>query len=120
ARHTDYADNTNPPILHRKESFVSAEHPRRAEFEALTREEEEAGLYEDTTTIGFKLNWERLLQSKGVIVEGHTLQRAEGTKNEERHLTPALSPNDAERGRVVVERHKTALTRYDLSKPVKS
>ena len=61
ARHADYADNSNPPILHRKESFVPADHPRRAEFEALTKAEEEAGLYEDTTTIGFKLNWERLL-----------------------------------------------------------
>jgi len=43
ARHTDYADNINPPILHRKESFVPARHPRRDEFEALTRAEEEAG-----------------------------------------------------------------------------
>jgi hypothetical protein len=37
ARHTDYADNLNPPILHRKESFVAADHPSRAKFEALTR-----------------------------------------------------------------------------------
>src|ERR1035438_1449856 len=35
ARHTDYAGHSNPPILHRKESFVPADHPRRAEFEAL-------------------------------------------------------------------------------------
>lgn len=34
-RHTDYANNINPPILHRKESFVPADHPRRAQFEAL-------------------------------------------------------------------------------------
>jgi DNA phosphorothioation-associated putative methyltransferase len=54
ARHTDYADNINPPILHRKESFIPADHPRRAEFEALTKQEEAAGLYEDTRTIGFK------------------------------------------------------------------
>ena len=27
ARHTDYADNPNPPILHRKEAFLPAEHP---------------------------------------------------------------------------------------------
>ncbi len=48
ARHTDYANNINPPILHRKESFLPVDHPRRAEFAALTQAEEAAGLYEDT------------------------------------------------------------------------
>jgi hypothetical protein len=38
---TDYSDNGNPPILHRKESFVPVDHPRREEFEAFTRAEEE-------------------------------------------------------------------------------
>jgi hypothetical protein len=108
-RHSDYSDNVNPPILHRKESFLPAGHPRRAEFAAMTRAEEEAGLYEDTTTIGFKLNWERLLQSKGLVVSGHKLERRES-------VSPAKSLSAA----VVVERHKTALTRYELSKPVKS
>jgi hypothetical protein len=109
ARHTDYADNINPPILHRKESFIPAEHPRRAEFEALTKTEENAGLYDDTTTIGFKLNWERLLQSKGLAVTGHRLEQGQQSE-------PVVNGAPA----VVVERHKTALTRYELSKPVKS
>jgi len=74
ARHTDYADNINQPILHRKESFLPAEHPRRAEFEALTKAEEEAGLYDEATTIGFKLNWERLLAKKGLRIQGHSLK----------------------------------------------
>jgi len=65
ARHMDYADNLNPPILHRKETFLAPEHTRRAGFAALTRAEEAAGLYERTATIGFKLNWERLLREKG-------------------------------------------------------
>jgi hypothetical protein len=109
ARHTDYADNINPPILHRKESFIPAEHPRREEFESLTKAEEGTGLYEDTTTIGFKLNWERLLQSKGLAVIGHKLGRRQQSE-------PVMNGSPA----VVVERHKTALTRYELSKPVKS
>lgn len=37
ARHTDYANNRNPPILHRKEAFLPAEHPKRRLFAALTR-----------------------------------------------------------------------------------
>lgn len=41
------------------------------------------------------------------------------------HLSPGPSPPEAERGMgvetaVVVERHRTALTRYELSKPVKT
>ena len=108
-RAVDYRNNLNPPILHRKESFLSENHPRRPEFEALTKTEEEAGLYKDTTTIGFKLNWERLLQSKGLVVNGHRLEQME----------PQLSVMNGE-PEIVIERHKTALTRYDLSKPVKS
>jgi hypothetical protein len=126
ARHSDYVDNINPPILHRKESFVPVDHPRRAEFEELTKAEEKAGLYEDTTTIGFKLNWERLLAKKGLRIEGHTLTGTEdltganggngGEKDEHGCSTKGNEGN----GGVVVHRHKTALTRYELSKPVKS
>ena len=67
ARHTDYAGNPNPPILHRKETFLPSDHPLRAQFAALTRAEEEAGLYKETATIGFKLNWERLLEVNDVV-----------------------------------------------------
>jgi hypothetical protein len=110
ARHSDYTANPNPPILHRKESFLPADHPCRGEFEALTRQEEAAGLYERPETIGFKLNWERLLAEKGLVIEGHSLRRAEPAAS-----NGAPTPKPAE-----VHRHKTALTRYDLSKPVKS
>ena len=110
ARQTDYARNLNPPILHRKESFLPEGHPRSREFERLTRQEEEAGLYEKTETIGFKLNWERLLAEKGVVIEGHCLRRADVVVA---NGVPSAGP-------IEVDRHKTALTRYDLSKPVKS
>ena len=126
ARHTDYADNINPPILHRKETFLPVGHPLRAQFEALTRAEEAAGLYERTATIGFKLNWEKLLKSKGLVIRGHELLRAESGERkvemgqEVGHVTPGSPPPEAEREGVVVERHKTAMTRYDLSKPVKT
>lgn len=109
ARHSDYAGNVNPPILHRKETFVPEDHPRRAEFAALTHVEEQAGLYANATTIGFKLNWERLLQSKGLRVKGYKLEPVE-----------AIPPAGNHSVGVAVERHKTALKRYDLSKPVKS
>jgi DNA phosphorothioation-associated putative methyltransferase len=47
---TDYRARANPPILHRKESFLPAEDPRVANYAALTAREEEAGLYHDSST----------------------------------------------------------------------
>jgi hypothetical protein len=110
ARVSDYRGNLNPPILHRKESFLPTDHPKWAEFEALTRAEEKAGLYEKTETIGFKLNWERLLAEKGVVIDGHTLRTTESIVANETSGSCAVE----------VQRHKTAMTRYDLSKPVKT
>jgi hypothetical protein len=118
ARHTDYAGNSNPPILHRKETFLPAGHPLRQQFERLTLAEEAAGLYENSETIGFRLNWERLLRSKGLTISGHEL-RPTGSAAEEPSSSVAESANEGLE-EVVVERHKTALTRYELSKPVKS
>lgn len=77
ARHANYADNLNPPILHRKERFLPVNHPRQGQFAALTQAEEVAGLYEHTATIGFKLNWDRLLAEKGLFIVGHTLEQRE-------------------------------------------
>jgi hypothetical protein len=37
--------------------------------------EEAAGLFEDRQIIGFKKNWEALLQSRGLAFEGHRLIR---------------------------------------------
>lgn len=128
ARHTDYAANHNPPILHRKETFLPADHPRRHEFTTLTRAEEDAGLYEQTATIGFKLNWERLLSAKGLRIEEHTLVNTESEKQypETTEVTPCAphgrgaEVDGSTAGALVVERHKTALMRYELSKPVKT
>jgi hypothetical protein len=108
ARHTDYSNNHNPPILHRKETFLPEDHPERAKFDALTRSEEAEGLYQHPATIGFKLNWERLLIEKGLIIQGHQLERGQQATS----VTTKPEP--------LIERHKTAMTRYDLSKPVKT
>jgi DNA phosphorothioation-associated putative methyltransferase len=108
-RHSDYSDKLNPPILHRKEQLLPPSHPRRPEFAALTEAEEAEGLYENTTTIGFKLNWERLLASKGLLIEGHELKRIE---------SDWVQPSDQEEPSLV-QRHRTALRRYELSKPAK-
>ena len=106
---TDYSQRANPPILHRKETFLPPGDPRIEKFAALTKAEEEAGLYRDTSRIGLRLYWESLLCKKGLAYEGHKLVKVEASCDAE--VIPAES--------ALVERHRTAIKRYDLSKPVK-
>jgi DNA phosphorothioation-associated putative methyltransferase len=68
-----YRENINPPILHRKELFLSRDHPKWSTFASLSAAEERAGLFENTSLIGFRLNWERLLASRGLTLHGHQL-----------------------------------------------
>lgn len=119
-RRTDYVGNINPPILHRKEAFLPAEHPLWKKFRALTEAEEAAGLYEETTTIGFRLNWGKLLKSKGLEIRGHKLVDAGGADSTPHPCPLPGRSGEGEPPTVVIERHKTAIARYELSKPTKS
>ncbi len=70
----DYSLRENPPILHRKELFVSKDYPRYQDFAALTKAEEASGvLTEDPHRIGTRAAWEELLRRKGLGVRGHEL-----------------------------------------------
>jgi DNA phosphorothioation-associated putative methyltransferase len=108
-RRDDYRTRANPPILHRKETFLPPEHPLHDKFAKLTRQEEAAGLLEDTARIGFRLNWERALAEKGLGFKGHRLV--------ETGLDKAPSPAVPKKK---IHRHKTALVRREISKPVKT
>ena len=78
-RERDYTTSQNPPILHRKETFVAAEHPLRAKFARLTRQEESKGLYEAPAQIGTCRGWDEVLAAKGVVLRGHRLIRQQGS-----------------------------------------
>lgn len=52
----DYFTSENPPILHRKETFVHSLCHQIEIIKAITAEGEVAGLYANTRTIGFKKN----------------------------------------------------------------
>jgi DNA phosphorothioation-associated putative methyltransferase len=73
---TDYAQSANPPILHRNETFLPPDHPLRAKFERITRQEERAGLLDETTTIGTRSGWAERLRSMGYALHGHRLVRS--------------------------------------------
>jgi DNA phosphorothioation-associated putative methyltransferase len=68
----DYTTTANPPILHRKETFVDGLHSRYAEFAALTAQEEALGLL-SRPDIGTRKCWLELLRSRGLRVEGHSI-----------------------------------------------
>ncbi len=94
-----YEGAHNPPILHRKELFLPASHPRVPEYQALTKTAERIGLFENSRSIGFRLAWNTLIQEHGYKLDGHQLIPAETAQR-------------------TVERHRTALTRYSLSTPM--
>ena len=72
---SDYAASTNPPVLHRKEAFLLPDDPRRSKFERLTRQEEKAGLLDETATIGTRAGWAERLRERGYALRGHRLVR---------------------------------------------
>jgi DNA phosphorothioation-associated putative methyltransferase len=76
----DYAASENPPVLHRKETFLAPDHPLREQFARLTRQEEEAGLLDDTATIGTRNGWSTRLAERGHRVRGHQLVRVKPVK----------------------------------------
>lgn len=102
----DYSDSQNPPVLHRKETFVTPEYPFYADFAALTRAQVALGLLNQTKGIGTKLGWEQRLQIFGVEIQGHHL-----IQRESRSVATTIVPK--------IERHKAAIIRPDLSRPVR-
>jgi DNA phosphorothioation-associated putative methyltransferase len=69
----DYSSSENPPILHRKECFVTPDHPLYRKFSRLTQQEEKRGLFENNSTIGTRSGWEEALSKTGVTLRGHQL-----------------------------------------------
>ena len=109
-RTAEYCTSDNPPILHRKETLVTEDDPRRVLFEAVTHEGDAAGLYENPRSIGFKRNWEKLIRIKGYSLDvGGRLQLQEIPDS--KHFSDAAPCND-------IQCHKTAIDRNKLSAPM--
>ena len=77
----DYAQSANPPILHRKETFLTPDHPLHAKFARLTAQEEKNGLLDDPSGIGTREGWSRRLAERGFALKGHRLVRRNGQRN---------------------------------------
>jgi len=105
-----YSASLNPPILHRKELLVVHDHPLRGMWEKITKSAEELGLFSSGNPIGFKLNWQRVIASKGLRFDGNEFlplgNQVEHYCNENFDIN---SP---------IQRHLTALSRSSISAPI--
>lgn len=70
-KHIDYTKRANPPILHRKETFVDDDYAHIKEFRKRTAEGEAIGLYENTKVIGTVKGWNTLISSKGYYLDNY-------------------------------------------------
>jgi DNA phosphorothioation-associated putative methyltransferase len=110
----DYSRSTNPPILHRKELLLPAEHPDRPQLEALTRDAEALGLFDNPTAIGFRAQWQALIASRGYFLVGYRLAPlANATPGED--LVASCHDQD-----LSIHRQLTALSRSTLSAPMQA
>lgn len=109
-RKASYEKSDNPPILHRKETFVKEDFPLSPVFREITAEGEKIGLYENTRNIGFRKNWERLISNKGYYLdkEGRLHPKADRDTAEVIPISEGIE----------VARHRTAIDRNQLSAPM--
>ena len=108
-----YQDSLNPPILHRKELLLPDDHPRRAEYAALTEAAESIGLFDQPTRIGYRRQWRQLVQEKGYRILGHELVPIGNDDATESEAEPLHAGWGA-------ARQLTALVRYGFSAPVQT
>jgi DNA phosphorothioation-associated putative methyltransferase len=73
-KYRNFRESENPPILHRKETFVPDYYPGRDKFARLSAQEERAGLL-NSPGIGTQRGWEELLKAAGQRLAGHRLVR---------------------------------------------
>ena len=68
-------------MLHRKETFLTPDHPLRAKFARSTAQEEKNGLLDDAATIGTREGWLTRLAKLGFAMKGHRLVRANAQRS---------------------------------------
>ena len=108
-----YESSFNPPILHRKELLLTADHPRRQEYSDLTDSAEALGLFDDSTRIGYQRQWYQLIREKGYRVEGHQLIPHGNDESDAETDAPLHVGWEA-------ARHLTALVRHGFSAPIQT
>ena len=101
-----YHNSHNPPILHRKETFVSQDYPFYQTFAQLTQAEVALGLLDNSHHISNLQEWTRLLLQQGISLVGH-------------HVACPVDSPTLGKQTILIERHKAAIKRSELSRPVR-
>ncbi len=70
-KYRDYSKSENPPVLHRKDSFIQSRHPLYTRFRNLTAQEERLGLLAETHLIGTAVGWRNCLAQHKKQIRGH-------------------------------------------------
>ena len=101
-----YYNSDNPPILHRKETFVTPDYPLYNEFARLTEAEVTLGLLDNVRFIGTLKQWRQLLSHHNLDFVGH-------------QIVCSIKPEHGKQEQIAIDRHRAALYRKELSRPVK-
>ena len=72
-RFIDYSQRASPPILHRKELLLPANHPLVPAAVELTQRLDRLGAFKDATRIGTRKAWRTRLSSLGLTIENGEL-----------------------------------------------
>lgn len=107
----DYSTTDNPPVLHRKETFVTPDYPHYDRFRWLTQQEEILGLLDQSRSIGFQQAWEARLRDRGIEIHNHALACLLPHSPTPPLPSAAAAPK--------IQRHKAAIARATASKPVR-
>ncbi len=112
-----YTDSCNPPIFHRKELLICPDNSRYEEYRSLTKAAESLGLFENPKNIGYLQQWNKLIESRGFRIEGHSLLPV-GNFEEEVGTYEKSTGVDFKGSSI--SRHLTALNRTSLSAPMQT
>ncbi len=107
---SSYATSRNPPILHRRDTFVSKDDSSYEHYLSFTVEGEKIGLYENTQRIGFQSNWHLLIKQKGYFLDD------DGRLQPLSEKPPFMGVSKLSDG--PIQRHRTAISRDRLSRPM--
>jgi len=103
----DYSATDNPPVLHRKETFVTRDYPHYDTFAWLTKQEDVLGLLEASRGIGLRNAWEQRLRDRTLVIHDHSL------------ACPIQTGAKPTQAKPKIQRHKAAIARVTASKPVR-
>jgi hypothetical protein len=107
-----YQESQNPPILHRKELLLPPDDARILQFAAITDAATTIGLFDEPNSIGFREQWYTLIKHRGYeLVGDEFVPIANAT---------ACVIDDAIDSGDCIQRHRTALSRYNFSAPLQA